>query len=37
MLLELNIPTKLKLTVSFQTLKIKQIPDSHNCIFFELK
>ena len=35
-LLELNIPTILNLTISFQSLKIKQIPDSHNCIFLSL-
>ena len=36
MLLELNIATSSKLTISFQSLKIKQIPDSHNCIFLSL-
>ena len=36
MLLELNISTRPKLTISFQSLKITQIPDSHNCIFLSL-
>ena len=36
MLIELNISTRPKLNISFQSLKIKQIPDSHNYIFLSL-